>query len=120
MYIVYTVFCRTFMDETSEYKISEILLVAVYVLIFVLLIMATSWLALNLIFSKQPELIVMGYYGCHHKTVAMGLPLIKAIYEEDPKVGMYCLPLLVWHPGQLLIGSLMTSTLKKWVKEKRS
>lgn len=62
----------------------------------------------------------MGFYGCHHKTVAMGLPLIKAIYEDDPKLGMYALPLLIWHPMQLLIGSALAPKLATWSKASES
>jgi sodium/bile acid cotransporter 7 len=56
----------------------------------------------------------MGFFGCHHKTVAMGLPLIKAIYEDNPKLGLYSLPLLIWHPMQLFIGTFLTSKIKEW------
>jgi solute carrier family 10 (sodium/bile acid cotransporter), member 7 len=66
--------------------------------LMLLTIFAVSWLALKLIWRDEIGLRVMGFYGCHHKTVAMGLPLINAIYEENPKVGMYVLPLLIWHP----------------------
>ena len=63
----------------------------------------------------------MGLYGCTHKTVAMGVPLINAIYESNPNVGLYTLPLLIWHPMQLVIGSALAPKLSGWVdkEEKR-
>lgn len=67
------------------------------------------------VFKDQPKLVVMGFFGAHHKTVAMGIPLIKAIYEGNPKMGLYILPLLIWHPIQLLVGSALTPRLKLWV-----
>jgi len=66
--------------------------------IMLFLIFAFSWWVLRLIWKDEIGLRVMGFFGCHHKTVAMGLPLINAIYEDNPKVGMYVLPLLIWHP----------------------
>jgi len=58
----------------------------------------------------------MGVYGCSHKTVAMGIPMINAIYEGNPKLGLYALPLLVWHPMQLVIGSFTAPKLSSWVE----
>lgn len=45
----------------------------------------------------------------------MGVPLINAIYEKDPLIGMYTLPLLIWHPMQLVVGSFLAPKLFKWV-----
>ena len=58
----------------------------------------------------------MGFFGCHHKTIALGLPLIKAIYGENPKIGLYILPLLMWHPMQLIFGSALAPKLAVWSK----
>jgi hypothetical protein len=58
----------------------------------------------------------MGLFGCTHKTVAMGVPLINAIYESDPAVGLYTLPLLIWHPMQLVIGTFLAPKLANFVK----
>jgi hypothetical protein len=46
----------------------------------------------------------------------MGVPLINAIYEDDPLVGLYTLPLLIWHPMQLLVGSTLAPRLAKFVE----
>ena len=42
----------------------------------------------------------------------MGVPLIGAIY---PGRGLYLLPLLVWHPAQLVVGSFLAPKLAAWV-----
>jgi len=114
VFMIYCAYCKTFQSQEYEYETTQVLLVAACVLLELAFLMGAAWLVLNLIFGKQPELVVMGFFGCHHKTVAMGLPLIKAIYEEDPKLGFYLLPLLMWHPGQLLLGSMATGALKRW------
>jgi hypothetical protein len=49
----------------------------------------------------------------------MGVPLINAIYESDPLVGLYTLPLLVWHPMQLLVGSFLAPKLLAFVKSEQ-
>ena len=47
----------------------------------------------------------------------MGVPLINAIYEGNPSVGLYTLPLLVWHPTQLVIGSYLAPKLRQWAED---
>jgi solute carrier family 10 (sodium/bile acid cotransporter), member 7 len=49
----------------------------------------------------------------------MGIPLITALYEGDSRLALYTLPLLVWHPAQLVIGSAFAPRLNKWVEEER-
>jgi sodium/bile acid cotransporter 7 len=80
------------------------------------LMMIFAWFLLRLLFPDQPRLQVMGLFGCTHKSIAMGIPLINAIYEDNPSVGFYTLPLLVWHPLQLIIGSFLAPHLRNFVK----
>ncbi|KAL7578959.1 hypothetical protein ACA910_006925 [Epithemia clementina (nom. ined.)] len=72
---------------------------------------------MGLLFRDYPEMRVMGLFGCTHKTIALGIPLVNALYEGNPNVGLYTLPLLIWHPMQLIIGSLLVKRLKKFVDE---
>jgi hypothetical protein len=51
--------------------------------------------------------------------VAMGVPLINAIYEDNPLVGLYTLPLLIWHPMQLVVGSFLAPRLSAWVESEK-
>jgi sodium/bile acid cotransporter 7 len=48
----------------------------------------------------------------------MGVPLINAIYESNPMVGLYTLPLLIWHPMQLVLGSAVAPRVANYVKRK--
>ena len=61
----------------------------------------------------------MGLFGCTHKTVAMGVPLINAIYEDNPLVGLYTLPLLIWHPMQLVLGTAVAPRVADYVKRRQ-
>ena len=115
VFIVYTVFCRTFEDE-SDSSIGDIFLMILFVFLFLVSFMAVAWVSLGFLFSKSPEMRVMGLFGCTHKTVAMGVPLINAIYEDNSAVGLYTLPLLIWHPMQLVIGTFLAPRLAAFVE----
>ena len=49
----------------------------------------------------------------------MGVPLIGAIYDNAPLVGLYTLPLLVWYPMQLVGGSSLTVKLLAFVHDEK-
>lgn len=49
------------------------------------------------------------------KTVALGIPIIQAVYEHNPAAGLLSLPLIIYHAEQILLGSLLTAPLKRWV-----
>ena len=78
--------------------------------------MVTAWFLLKIVCSNNPKLRVMGLFGCTHKSVAIGVPLINAIFDGNPQVGFYTLPLLIWHPMQLVIGSFLAPQLAAFVE----
>ena len=93
----------------------DVVVMIVVQCILLVVSMGVAWFMLGLLqFDKK--LRVMGLFGCTHKTVAMGVPLITAIYEgAGQPLGLYLLPLLVWHPSQLVIGSFLAPRLLRWV-----
>ena len=77
--------------------------------------MAGSWYSLKFLFRDKPKLRVMGLFGCTQKTVAVGIPLISAMYGDNPAVGLYTLPLIIWHTMQLVIGTALMARLSAFV-----
>ena len=118
IFIIYTVFCETFANETVS-SVEDIFLMILFQFISLCVVMVLAWYLLKYFFRKEPGLRVMGLFGCTHKTVAMGVPLINAIYDGNPNIGVYTLPLLIWHPMQLVIGSALAPRLEKWVSEEK-
>jgi solute carrier family 10 (sodium/bile acid cotransporter), member 7 len=118
VFIVYTVFCRTFADNADDTAVTAVDVVVMVVVEFACLVslMALAWLSLRLLFRDEPYLRVMGLFGCTHKTVAMGVPLINAIYADDATIGLITLPLLIWHTMQLILGSFLAPKLAAWVE----
>ena len=115
-YIVYCAFCLQFLSGETA-KATDVLVMIVVQCALLFTSMALAWVALGAL-DFPPALRVMGLFGCTHKTVAMGVPLIDAIYGSDDNKGLYLLPLLVWHPTQLIVGSFLANPLSKWVAAK--
>ena len=47
------------------------------------------------------------------KTVASGVPMAQLIFGADPHIGLILLPLMIYHPMQLLICGVMAG---RWAK----
>jgi solute carrier family 10 (sodium/bile acid cotransporter), member 7 len=110
IFIVYTVFCKTFLSPIQA-GVWDILWMAVLQGTTLVGVMILAWYSLKVLFRQHPKLRVTGLYGCTQKSAAIGIPMISALFEHDPLAGMFTLPLLVWHPLQLLIGCALAPHL---------
>ena len=45
--------------------------------------------------------------------------MITAIYDEYENVGLYTLPLLIYHPAQIIFGAYISPKLAKMVAESK-
>jgi len=118
VYIVYTVFCQTF-QESIDASLMDICWMAFYQNILLGMVTVVGWCLLSFFFHDERKLRVMGIFGCTQKSAAVGIPLIAAIYDKDPKLaGLYTLPLLIWHPSQIILGSTILPYLQEFVKRK--
>jgi sodium/bile acid cotransporter 7 len=118
LFIIYCTFCKVF-KKGSQQTLGQVFAVVLYQLLQLLLLMVIAWYLLRLFWKDEPALRVMGLFGCTHKTIAMGVPLISTMYKDDPNLGQYVLPILIWHPMQLIVGTLLTPRLSNFIiKEK--
>jgi sodium/bile acid cotransporter 7 len=118
IFIVYTVFCRTFEGNTGV-GIGNVFLMCLYQFLLMIILLIGAWYSLKFLFHDEPELRVMGLFGCVQKTVALGVPLIASVYKGDPNEGVYTLPILIWHPMQLILGSMLVPRLKAFIQAER-
>lgn len=117
VYVVYATFCTTFMSGSNSTR-SQICIMSISQVILLASSMFIAWIALFIFFNRKPKLRVVGLFGCSTKTAALGIPLISAIYEDSPKLGIYTLPLLVWYPSQLIIGTMLAPRLSRFIDYK--
>jgi solute carrier family 10 (sodium/bile acid cotransporter), member 7 len=120
-YIIYTVFCTTFASDDDSVTGLNIAVMVIVVFFCVIGLMILAWVAMRILFRDKPTFRVMGLFGCTHKTMAIGVPLIGTIYKGDPNIGLITLPLLIWHTMNLIVGIFLTARLAAWVdkEEKR-
>ena len=110
-----TVFCRQFYKDTDKIGGGPVVIVILFIFLCMISCKAFAWYLMKLLFPKEPKLRVMGLFGCTQKTIALGIPLILAIFGSSDNVGMYTLPILIWHPMQLVVGSILVPRLQKFI-----
>ena len=50
------------------------------------------------------------------KTLALGLPLLQVVFAGRADLALLCTPLLIQHPLQLFVGSLLSSPLSRYAQ----
>jgi len=95
-------------------------------LVFLMAILPTAFAFSQLLmfmFSKLPFVKlsrkdqVAAMFCSTQKTLAFGMPIIQSFFEKSPNLALISTPLLVLHPFQLLIGSVMVPYLQKYISE---
>lgn len=49
-----------------------------------------------------------------------GIPILRIMFHGFSHLSQISLPLLVYHPTQIILGGLLVSQLKDWVRSQRS
>jgi solute carrier family 10 (sodium/bile acid cotransporter), member 7 len=119
IYIIYTIFCRV-LRGGADNSVGSILLVLAVNFLQLTGLMTLAWFTLKILYPNQPKLRVTGLFGCTHKTISIGVPLITAIYgSQHPNIGLYTLPILIWHPMQLMVGTLIMPHLQAFIQREQ-
>ncbi|XP_061420145.1 sodium/bile acid cotransporter 7-like [Lethenteron reissneri] len=50
-----------------------------------------------------------------HKSLTLGVPMLKIVFAGMPQLSLLTVPLLVYHPTQILLGGLLVGTLRPWM-----
>jgi solute carrier family 10 (sodium/bile acid cotransporter), member 7 len=101
--LVYTSFCDSFKEgvwsRVTPAQIWLILAIAIGLFALVMYLMALTANALK--FSREDRIAAM--FCGSKKTLASGVPMAKLIFGAHPALGMILLPIMIYHPLQLVI-----------------
>ena len=62
------------------------------------------------------EEAVSATFCASHKTLAFGLPLISTIFEGSPNLAAYSAPIMIMHPTQLILGSMLVPKFRTFIE----
>jgi sodium/bile acid cotransporter 7 len=114
LFIIYTVFCGTFADDSKDASLGDIFLMVAIILGTLILLMLLSWTTFRIFFRDSTKLRVTALFATTEKTIALGIPLITTMYQRNPNLGLYTVPLIMWYSTQLVVGTLICPKLREW------
>jgi solute carrier family 10 (sodium/bile acid cotransporter), member 7 len=113
--IIYHVFCDTFAKDV-DIEFSTMAAAFTAVIGWQLLFLRGTFLVASqpmCNFTGQDVVTIM--FTSTHKSLTLGMPMINLLYGSDPRLLYISLPLLIYHPSQILIGSTLVPTLRRWI-----
>ncbi|KAK3099535.1 hypothetical protein FSP39_005926 [Pinctada imbricata] len=135
--IIYTTFCDTFYH--AEINLDVINLFSIIFLIVIIqcvLLVVIFYVSTRRSLSFRPRDTVALMFCCTHKSLTLGnrvgkdmprpvfepgtsipagIPIIKILFSGDPGLSVITIPLLVYHPTQILLGGVLVPTVRGWM-----
>ncbi|KAM6346169.1 sodium/bile acid cotransporter 7 isoform 2-T2 [Podargus strigoides] len=114
--IIYTTFCDTFANPNID--LDKFSLIIIVLIIFSV---QMSFMFLTFFFSTRnnsnftPADTVAIIFCSTHKSLTLGIPMLKIVFAGYEHLSLISVPLLIYHPAQILLGSLLVPTIKSWM-----
>ncbi|XP_077983638.1 sodium/bile acid cotransporter 7-like isoform X2 [Glandiceps talaboti] len=114
--IIYTTFCDTFSNENLHIDHFSLLSVTCIVILLqmALLLLTFALSQLNFL-GYSPADVVAIMFCSTHKSLTLGIPMLKIIYHGFDHLSHISIPLLVYHPTQILLGGLLVPLVRQWM-----
>ncbi|XP_051736452.1 sodium/bile acid cotransporter 7 isoform X2 [Ctenopharyngodon idella] len=114
--IIYTTFCDTFSNPNIELDHLSLLLV-----VFIIFSIQLSFMSLIFFlstrkssgFTAADSVAIM--FCATHKSLTLGIPMLKIVFEGYEHLSLISVPLLIYHPAQILLGSILLPSIKTWM-----
>jgi solute carrier family 10 (sodium/bile acid cotransporter), member 7 len=112
--LVYTSFCDSFKQGVwSGNGAGQLLgISAVCAVLFALVMLVTGAAARGLGFNREDRIVAI--FCGSKKTLASGVPMAKLIFGAHPGLGLILLPIMVYHPLQLIVCGVLA---QRWGKQ---
>ncbi|XP_051061841.1 sodium/bile acid cotransporter 7 isoform X1 [Phodopus roborovskii] len=114
--IIYTTFCDTFSNPHIDLDKFSLVLI-----LFIIVSVQLSFMLLTFIFSTRnnsgftPADTVAIIFCSTHKSLTLGIPMLKIVFAGHEHLSLISVPLLIYHPAQILLGSVLVPTIKSWM-----
>ena len=115
--IIWSSFSNTFYSKPNL-PYDQLLIILALVVAMQILVYLLNWAFYSIPFLRfTAKQRVAGFFTSSSKTLVMGIPLISAIFEDDPNMGIYQVPILMYQPCLMLSGSILVPILRKFILE---
>ncbi|XP_068443642.1 sodium/bile acid cotransporter 7 isoform X3 [Clinocottus analis] len=118
--IIYTTFCDTFSHADGQLEPSSLLL-----LVLIIFFIQISFMLLTFTFSTRsgsgfsPADTVAIVFCSTHKSLTLGIPMLKIVFSGYEHLSLISVPLLIYHPAQILLGSVLVPSMRSWMTSRQ-
>ncbi|CAF1200028.1 unnamed protein product [Adineta ricciae] len=111
---IYTTFCQTFKQSGST-SLTFVSLLILLLTIFSIQIFLTGLLffACQRFHIRPSDTIAIVFCGSQ-KSLTTGMPILQTIFPENTSI---TIPLLIYHPMQIILGNYLTPVFQRWLKD---
>ncbi|MEQ2209675.1 hypothetical protein XENOCAPTIV_002335 [Xenoophorus captivus] len=115
--IIYTTFCDTFSNPNIELDPTSLLLV-------VLISQSGSGFSpadtVAIMFCSTHKSLTLGTIVRKQRSLfPPGIPMLKIVFEGYEHLSLISVPLLIYHPAQILLGSILVPTIRSWMASRQ-
>nr|CAI5834622.1 unnamed protein product [Callosobruchus analis] len=121
LFVIYTTFCDTFLVPETGLSALDVIFTVFTVLILQISLMYLSFKLANR-FRRyfSPQDIIAIVFCSTHKSLTLGIPILRIMFHGYSHLSQISLPLLVYHPTQIILGGLLVSQMKDWVYSQKT
>lgn len=114
--LVYAAFCNSMVSGLWQQQGSSVLLIAFggCAVVLALILFMTTRTAAALDFSHADK--VAAVFCASKKSLAAGAPMAALIFGSNPGLGLILLPIMIYHPLQLIVCSVMAENYANRLK----
>lgn len=118
--IIYTTFCDTFSNPSIQLDPTSLLLV-----VLIIFSIQIGFMLLTFAFSTRsgsgftPADTVAIIFCSTHKSLTLGIPMLKIVFAGYQHLSLISVPLLIYHPAQILLGSILVPTIRTWMNSRQ-
>ncbi|CAH0548976.1 unnamed protein product [Brassicogethes aeneus] len=120
LFVIYTTFCDTFTTPEAGLSALDVIITVFSVLMLQIFLMIISFKVCGFVskdFTPQDKVAVV--FCSTHKSLTLGIPILRIMFHGYSHLSQISLPLLVYHPTQIILGGLVVPQLKDWVHSQR-
>ncbi|KAI4454841.1 solute carrier family 10 member 7 [Holotrichia oblita] len=118
LFVVYTTFCDTFMTADIGLDAVDVLITVALVLFihFILIVISfrCAWYFRN--YFNASDVVAITFCSTH-KSLTLGIPILRLMFQGYSHLHQISLPLMVYHPIQIILGGIMGIQMKDWIQK---
>ena len=111
--ILFFAFAKTARNPDFLDNLEHMVIPFIYLAVSYLILLAIAYGGAKA-FKLSHENLISVLFAAPQKTLAMGVPLLSTFFASDPEIlGIALLPLIFYHPWQLLIAGFIPKLMEK-------